>query len=113
MSAPKVGDRIRITRVVEGTVKALESGADHGTRALLHDCPPFQGMTYGWVRYGGPDETVEMLTPVWQPGDVVRDATGNVWMRDDQDEWYGVRDGGDGDRVAPLTLLVRDGKAVV
>jgi hypothetical protein len=109
---PKPGDRVLVT-----------VAADWGTPS--HD---YAYLGHGWSEYAIPRGMVQSIEPApepeWQRGDVVRAADGRIWMLTraggkDRLPWVGIDEihlahtwAGHRDLPRPLTLLVRDGKAV-
>jgi hypothetical protein len=130
MTAPKLGDRVRI--VVEGVVKAMTVNGPGPTMAFVEPDGARNGEGFAVTQLGTlPSVSVEVIAPAesWQAGDVVRNA-------DDPDDMraWGVepRPGKVGTRVRfvllgdpdvdyldredlpdRLTLLVRDGRLVL
>lgn len=96
---PEVGHRVRRTMIHEGIVTSVTDQCVvlDGARALL-----LQGT---WERLSDPERD-------WQPGDVVQDGFGCVYIRREGDEqypWLGGVGGGwfaEPELARPLTHLV-------
>jgi hypothetical protein len=116
---PKVGDRVRVA--VEGLWNTpSDTYTADGTHAIL--TYRASGSTV-WIPSGmiKSIEPAPEPEPEWQPHDQVRDASGRLltylpelpdnaaWLTSDDDHLVWLKDA---ELDRPLTLLVRDGKAV-
>lgn len=112
MSAPKKGDRVKVTYQAE----VLADQPD-GVPLLI-------GVPGKWGHFIPSSATVEVLaspvyvnhdTTEYRVGDVVRDADACVVVRLPGASWIDTEDGGrvrDTYLTPPLTLLIRDGQVI-
>lgn len=104
MPVIKAGDRVRVTRTVEGVVQSVyRASAGLHTKITLTN-----GMTYVL----GGNTQIEVLEPEYEVGNVYKDRYGNHWLRSAAG-WYAFGESALRPHDAPprpLVKLVEEGK---
>lgn len=113
MTEYRVGDKIRVTDVVEGTVEAVEDG---WMRVAGQGVYRISGAPFNHTRLTRTIEVTERAPDPWQAGDIAHNSLRDVRVRQADGSWCNESGGvvHDSDDFANVhyTPVVRGGKRV-